>query len=78
MTTTDDTTSTNKDITSPNYDNIIKKMHRIAGTNFVVIDKSLVCRLGLDEDSWFEQKLSENGIFLNIIRDRLRYIKSLP
>lgn len=45
-----------------------KNAHRIADKTFVVIDESLVRRLEIDEDTWFEEELLEKGIFLKIIR----------
>jgi hypothetical protein len=45
-----------------------KKAHRIADTTFVVIDESLVKHLLIDDETWFEQELTEEGIVLRISR----------
>jgi hypothetical protein len=49
-------------------------MHCISEKAFVVIDDSLVRKLGIDkDDTWFEQKQKEDGILLKIHRfDRKR------
>jgi hypothetical protein len=43
-----------------------KKAHRIADKTFVVIDESLVNRLSINDDTWFEQEVTEEGILLRI------------
>jgi hypothetical protein len=43
-----------------------KKAHRIADRTFVVIDESLVKRLPIDDETWFEQEVTEEGILLRI------------
>lgn len=43
-----------------------KKAYRIADRTFVVIDESLVKYLSIDDDTWFEQELTEEGILLRI------------
>jgi hypothetical protein len=40
---------------------------RIYDKTLVVIDESLVRRLGINDDTWFEQEQAENGIFLKIV-----------
>jgi hypothetical protein len=44
-----------------------KRVLRIYDKTLVVIDESLVCRLGINDDTWFEQEQAENGIFLKIV-----------
>jgi hypothetical protein len=47
----------------------LKRAHRISATTFVVIDERLVRQLGIDENNtWFEQEQTENGIILRIRR----------
>jgi hypothetical protein len=43
-----------------------KKAHRIADKTFVVIDESLVKGLSIDDDTWFEQELTQDGILLKV------------
>jgi hypothetical protein len=43
-----------------------KKAHCIADKTFVVIDESLVRRLSIDDETWFEQEATEVGILLRI------------
>jgi len=43
-----------------------KKAHRIADTTFVVIDEFLVKHLSINDDTWFEQESTEEGILLRI------------
>ena len=45
-----------------------KKAHCIADKTFVVIDESLVKRLSIDDETWFEQEPTEEGIVLRISR----------
>jgi hypothetical protein len=44
-----------------------KKAHRIADKTFVVIGESLVKRLSIDDETWFEQELTQDGILLKIV-----------
>jgi hypothetical protein len=55
--------------TPPNGNNL-KKAHRIRGKTAVIIDQSLVDRLGIDEDSWFEESLVDSGILLKHVRTK--------
>jgi hypothetical protein len=49
--------------------NPIKKAHCISNKFFVVIDNGLVERFKInDQDTWFEQELTEHGILLRIHR----------
>ena len=43
-----------------------KKAYRIADKTFVVIDESLVNRLSINDDTWFEQEVTEEGILLRM------------
>lgn len=60
-----DTFSTDK-----SFDNKItpplKQAHLVSGKIFVVIDNNIVDQLGIDENTWFQQERSENGILLKI------------
>jgi hypothetical protein len=44
----------------------LKRAHLVSGKIFVVIDNSIVDQLGIDENTWFQQERSENGILLKI------------
>jgi len=44
----------------------LKKAHLVSGKIFVVIDNNIVDQLGIDENTWFQQERSENGILLKI------------
>jgi hypothetical protein len=46
--------------------NPIKKAYCIADKTIVVIDESLVKRLSINDDTWFEQESIEEGILLRI------------
>ena len=43
-----------------------KKAYRITDKTFVVIDESLVKRLSIDDDTWFEEDITDEGILLRI------------
>ena len=43
-----------------------KKAHCIADKTIVVIDESLVNRLSINDDTWFEEEVTEVGILLRI------------
>lgn len=57
----DNTTYKDKDIGKP-----IKKALCIYDKTVVVIHESLVRRLEINENTWFEQETTENGILLKI------------
>ena len=44
----------------------LKQAHLVSGKIFVVIDRYIVDQLGIDENTWFQQERSENGISLKI------------
>jgi hypothetical protein len=47
--------------------NPIKKAIRISDKTLIFLDESIVKRLGIDEDNtWFEEIITENGILLRI------------
>ena len=43
-----------------------KKAYCIADKTIVVIDESLVNRLSINDNTWFEQEVTEEGILLRI------------
>jgi hypothetical protein len=45
-----------------------KKAHCIAYKTIVVIDESLVKALSINEDTWFEQVATEDGILLKLLK----------
>jgi hypothetical protein len=47
-----------------------KKAYRIADKTIVVIDESLVDRLSINDETWFEQDLTEDGILLKVWKKR--------
>ena len=57
--------SENKGYSTAN-NNPRKKAYRIADKTFVVIDESLVKRLTINDETWFEQEVTEEGILLRI------------
>jgi DNA-directed RNA polymerase subunit H (RpoH/RPB5) len=49
--------------------NPIKQAHRISDKTLVIIDETLVRQLAIDEnDTWFQQIRTKDGILLKIIR----------
>jgi hypothetical protein len=60
-----DTFSTDKSFDNKNTPPL-KKAHLVSGKIFVVIDNNIVDQLGIDENTWFQQERSENGILLKI------------
>ena len=54
----------------------MKKAHRISNKTIVVIDEILVERLSIDdENTWFEQIQTEDGILLKIQRNIINELK---
>ncbi len=43
-----------------------KKAHCFADKTFIVIDEAIVQRLSIDDETWFEQEVIEEGILLRI------------
>ena len=68
--TTDNTSYQNKDVTvSDRQKNPLKKAYRLENKTFVVIDENLVKQLAIDENNtWFEQLSTEDGILLKVRR----------
>ena len=46
----------------------VKRAHTISGRTFVVIADVIVYKLGINEDTWFEQQVIDNGIFLRMCK----------
>ena len=61
-----DTFSTDKSFDNKSTPPPLKKAHFVSGKIFVVIDNNIVDQLGIDENTWFQQERSENGILLKI------------
>ena len=59
----DYTFNENKGYCTPNPK---KKAHCIADKTLVVIDESLVKSLSINDETWFEQEVTEEGILLRI------------
>lgn len=47
---------------------VVKKAHTISGRTFVVIEDVIVYNLGINENTWFEQQVIDNGIFLRMCK----------
>ena len=57
--------SDNKSSARRDYRNPVKKVHCVANKLFVVIDESIAKHLQINEDdTWFEQIQTEDGILL--------------
>jgi hypothetical protein len=50
----------------------LKKAHQISGRAIVIISQEIVDKLCIDEDTWFQQDISGNGILLRILEPRER------
>ena len=62
---TDSVTTTTAATSDANHKNPIKKVHCVANKRFVVIDEAIAKQLQInDNDSWFEQILTMDGILL--------------
>ena len=69
MTTIDNRTVRNKGFTEGKAQNlIIKKLHNISNKTLVIIDESIINRIGIDdkENTWVEEVVTEDGILLKI------------
>jgi hypothetical protein len=68
--TMDNASSENKGLTiGDRQKNPLKKAHRLENKTFVVIDENLVKHLAIDENNtWFEQLSTEDGILLKVRR----------
>jgi hypothetical protein len=74
--TMDNASSENKGLTiGDRQKNPLKKAHRLENKTFVVIDEHLVKLLAIDEENtWFEQLSTEDGILLKVRRkDAVNY-----
>jgi hypothetical protein len=75
MTTIDNRTVWNKGFTERKAQKliIIKKLHRISNKTLVIIDESIIDRIGIDdkENTWVEEVVTEDGILLKICRDNI-------
>ena len=66
---TDGTSTTIANSASAKAKNPLKKAHCISNRTFVIIDDNLVKNMKIDEENtWFEQEQTENGILLRIRR----------
>ena len=53
---------------STNHHRPLKKAHRLYGKTFVLIDGSLVKDFKIDENTYFLQERTSDGILLRILR----------
>ena len=44
-----------------------KKAHQLWGKTFIIIPQEIVDKLCINEDTWFQQELINNGIVLRIL-----------
>jgi hypothetical protein len=59
------TTSNLKDFADSNGKRILKKLYHVSGKIIIVIDPSLVEKLGIDvENTWFQEEQVDDGILL--------------
>jgi hypothetical protein len=54
------------DVSISNPRRFLKKAFLISGKSIVVIHQDIVDRLGINECTWFEEEITENGILLRI------------
>jgi len=47
----------------------VKPVYVIGSVTVAVLDKSIVKKLGVNEDTFFEQEMSNDGIILHLIRN---------
>jgi hypothetical protein len=70
MTTIGNRAVWNKGFTEGKAQNIviIKKIHNISNKTLVIIDESIINRIGIDdkENTWVEEIVTEDGILLKI------------
>ena len=74
MTTIDNRVVWNKGFTEGKAQNlIIKKLHNISNKTLVIIDESIINRIGIDdkENTWVEEVVTEDGILLKICSDNI-------
>ena len=51
-----------------NFGKVVEKAHRISGRTFVIIPDVMVYKLGINEDTRFEEEIIDNGIFLRLYK----------
>jgi hypothetical protein len=75
MTTIDKRAVWNKAFTEGKAQNliIIKKLHNISNKTLVIIDESIIDRIGIDdkENTWVEEVVTEDGILLKICNNNI-------
>ena len=47
---------------------VVKGAHTISGRTFVVIADVIVYKLGINEHTWFEEQVMDNGISLRMCK----------
>jgi hypothetical protein len=52
---------------------IKKRLHSVSGHSVIIIDKTLMQRLGITEEDFLMQSISEGGILLLPCREELGY-----
>jgi hypothetical protein len=57
-----------KDCYIPKPTRLLKKAHCISNKMLVVLDENLVQGLSIDDDTWFEQLQTDDGILLKLRR----------
>ena len=55
------------DVTISSREKFLKKVFCISGKTILVIHEQLVERLGINEETWFEEELVKNGILLRAV-----------
>ena len=73
VTTVDNRIVWNKGFTEGKAQNlIIKKLHRISNKTLVIIDETIINRIGIDkENTWVEEVVTEHGILLKICNNNI-------
>jgi hypothetical protein len=67
--TTSSPSDINTFVDSTNENRVLKKLVRISGTMAVLpIPDSIIKKLDIDDDTWFEEILTSEGILLKISR----------
>lgn len=57
------------DIGVSSAERILKRVYRVGNRTLILIDESLVNLLSIEEDTWFEQQVIDNGIIMRIHSD---------
>jgi hypothetical protein len=66
-----------KDVSAGKVKYPLKKAHYISNKTLVVIDDVLVKHFQIDENTWFEQEHTEDGILLKIHRLTFKGVKKI-